>query len=68
MESSEQVGFNYGGSSVIVDNSYHSHICSVEYIITYKIEPIISNGVATIGGKDIITKGIGTVICSYTDD
>ena len=33
-----------------------------------KIEPIISNGVANIGGKDIIPKWIGTVICYCTDD
>ena len=33
-----------------------------------KIEPIISNVVATIGRNDPITKGIGTVIWSYTDD
>ena len=36
-------------------------------MLTDKIEPIIYNGLATIGGKNIITKGIGTVICSYTD-
>ena len=32
------------------------------------IEPIIYNGVATIGGKYIIPKGIATVSCSQTDD
>ena len=37
-------------------------------MFTDKIEPIISNGVATIGGKNIITKGIGTVSWSWNDD
>ena len=32
-----------------------------------KIEPIISNGVATIGGKDLIPKWIFRVIWSWTD-
>ena len=31
------------------------------------IEPIISNGVATIGAKDLIPKGIGRFIWSCTD-
>ena len=34
---------------------------------TYKIETIIYNGVATICGKDIVPKGIGTFIRSWTD-
>ena len=33
-----------------------------------KIEPIIYNGVATIGVKYLITKGIGAVSWSWTDD
>ena len=37
-------------------------------MFTDKIYTIISNGVATIGGKYIIPKVIGTVIMSYTDD
>ena len=37
-------------------------------MLNYKIEPIISNGVATIGGNYIIPKGIGTVRLSWTDD
>ena len=37
-------------------------------MFTENIEPIISNGVETIGGKDIITEGISTVIWSWTDD
>ena len=37
-------------------------------MFTDKIERIISNGVVTIGGRDLITKGIGTVIWSCNDD
>ena len=37
-------------------------------MFTDNIDPIITNGVATIGVKYIIQKGIGTVIWSYTDD
>ena len=37
-------------------------------MLTYKIEPIISNGVAIKVGEDIIPKGIGTVHWSWTDD
>ena len=33
-----------------------------------KIDPIISNWVATIGGKYLITKDIGTVSWYFTDD
>ena len=36
-------------------------------MFTDNIEPIISNGVATICGKDLITKGIGTVRWSWTN-
>ena len=43
-------------SSVIVDNSENAHIFSEEDMFTDKIEPIISNGVATIGGNDLIQK------------
>ena len=35
-------------------------------MFTDKIEPIISNGVENIVGKDIIPKGIGTVSCYWT--
>ena len=35
-------------------------------MFTENIEPIIYNLVATIGGKDTITKGVGTVIWSWT--
>ena len=35
---------------------------------TYNIDPIIYNGVATIGRKYIIPKVIGTVIWFFTDD
>ena len=36
-------------------------------MFTDKIETIIYNVVATIGGKDIIPKGIGTVSWYWTD-
>ena len=68
MEYSEQVGFDYDGPSFIVDNSENAHTCSQQEIFTDKIHPIISNGVATIFGKDIIPQGIGTVSWSCTDD
>ena len=59
--------FDSDGSSKIVENSSNAHICSYEYNITDKIGQIVSNVVATIDGKDIIPKGIGTVIWSWTD-
>ena len=37
-------------------------------MFTDKVEPIISNGVETIGVKYIISKGIGTVIWFWNDD
>ena len=37
-------------------------------MLTDKIDPTISNGVATIDGKYITPKGIGTVIWYWTDD
>ena len=37
-------------------------------MFTEKIEPIIYNGVANIGEKYLIPKGIGTVTWSWTDD
>ena len=55
-------------SSVIVDNPENAHIFLEEDMFTDKIDPIISNGVATIGEKDIIQKGIDTVIWSWNDD
>ena len=36
-------------------------------MFTDKIDPIIYNGVANIGGKYLIPKGIDTVIWSWTD-
>ena len=54
------------GSSVIVDNSANDNICSEEYMFTDKIDPIIYNGVSTIGGKYLITKKIFTVIWYWT--
>ena len=37
-------------------------------MFTYKIEIIISIGVVTTGGKDLIPKGVVTVSWSWTDD
>ena len=37
-------------------------------MFTDKIDPIIYNGVANIGGKDLIPKWICTVSWSWTDD
>ena len=61
VESSEQVGFDFDGSTVIVDNSSNEQNFSEEDMFNDKIEPIIYNVVATIGGKYIIPKRIGTV-------
>ena len=58
---SQQVRFNSYGSSYIVDKYENDHVCSEEYIFTDKIDPITSNGVSTISGKDLIPKRIGTV-------
>ena len=68
MESSEQVGFDSDGSKVIVDNSSNVYNFSEENMFTKNIEPMISNGVAAIGGKHLTPKGIGTVSWSCTDD
>ena len=37
-------------------------------MFTHNIDPIISNIVATIGGKYLIPKVTGTVIWSWTND
>ena len=37
-------------------------------MFTYNIEPIISNVVATIGGKDVITKRVFIVRWYWNDD
>ena len=68
MKSSEQVRFYFDGSLVIVYNSTNAHIFSEEDMFTDKIDPIVSNGVATIAVKDIITKDIGTVNWYWTYD
>ena len=68
MESSEQVGFDSDGSYFLVDNSENSQIWPEKEMFTDKIDPIIYNWVENIGGKDIITKGIGTISSSWTDD
>ena len=56
VEFSEQVW-----STVIVDNSENAQIFLEEDMLTHKINPVISNGVATIGETNIIPKGIDTV-------
>ena len=56
------------GSSVIVDNSANDHIFSEEDMFPDKIEHKISNGLATIGGKDILSKVIGTGRFFWTYD
>ena len=58
LEYSENVGFDSDGSSLIVDNSYNAQICSEKDMFNENVESTISNGVATIGGKDIIIIGI----------
>ena len=68
LKSSEQVVFEYYGSSVIVDNSANYYIFSDKYMFTDKIEPIIYNGVESIGLIYVIPKGIGTFIWHWTDD
>ena len=37
-------------------------------MFTDNIKPIISNGVANIGGNYLIPKGVGTVSCFWRDD
>ena len=68
LESSEQVRFDSDESSATVDKYDNARICSEEDVFTYNIEPIIYNRVATIGGNDLITKVIGIVSWSWTDD
>ena len=68
MEYSQQIWFGYDGSRVIVDKYDNAQKWSKEYIFTDKIEPILSNTVATIGKKDTVPKGIGTVSWYWNDD
>ena len=56
VQSSEQFGFDCDGSTVIVYNSSNAHIFSEEDMFPDKIDPIISNVVATISEKDLIKK------------
>ena len=51
VESSKHIGFDSDGSTVIVDNYANASIRPKEDIFTDKIDPIISSGVTTIGGK-----------------
>ena len=60
--------FDSYGSSLIFDNSVNDNICSEEDMFTEKIEPIISNELANIGGKYLIPKWIVTVSWSWTYD
>ena len=57
----------FDGSSVIVYTSTNDHIFSEGDMFTDKIELIISNRVATIGGKYLISKGIRTVSWYWID-
>ena len=68
VEYSERVGFKFDRSTFIVEKYTNAHICSNEDILTDNIDPTISNGVSTIGGKYLIPKGIGTVIWYWTND
>ena len=52
MESSEEVGFDSDGSTLIFDNYSNTHILPYEEIFT------LSNVVATIGRIYLIPKGI----------
>ena len=62
------VGFEFDESPVIVDNSDNGNIWSEEEIFADKIDPIIYNGLGTIGRKYPITKGFETVIWYWTGD
>ena len=55
-------------STLIVDNSENAYILLEEGMFTDKIYINILNGVENIGGKVIITKWIGTVGWSCTDE
>ena len=61
-------GFESYSSSFIFDNSANDNICSEEDMFTDKIEPIISKGVATIGGKYFIPKRNVTVSSYWYDN
>ena len=61
VEYSEQVGFDSDGSTFIVDNYSNAHILSEEDMFIDKIDLIISNVLASIGGKYLIPKGIGNL-------
>ena len=68
VESSESIGFDSYGYAVMVDNSANGHIFSEEDTLTNTIEAIISNGVANIGRRYLIPKGIGTVTWYWNYD
>ena len=68
VESSEIIGFDSDGYIVIIDDYANSHLCSEKDTFTNKIYTIITNGMETICGNDLIPKGIGTVSWSSTDN
>ena len=68
MEYSKKFGFVSDGTTIIFDNYANAKKLSEEDMFTDKIEPIISNGVATTVGKYTIPKSIDTVIWSWNDD
>ena len=61
VEYSEQVGFDSDGSTFIADNSSNAQILSEEDMFIDEIDLIISNVLASIGGKYLIPKGIGNL-------
>ena len=63
MESSEPVGFDSYGSTVIVDNYANAKKLSEKYMFPDKIEPILSSGVATIGGNILFQKVLEQLYC-----
>ena len=65
---SEHIGFDSDGSTVIVDNSENSHICSEEDMFNDNIDTTISNGVETTDGKYLIPKGIFKTSWSWNDN
>ena len=51
-----KVVFDSDRSTVIVYHSSDAHICSDKYMLTDKIEHIITNGVVTVDRKYLIAK------------
>ena len=55
-------------STALVDKYDDAHIFLGVDMFTDKIEPLISNWVTTIGGNDLILKGVVTFFCPCYDD